>query len=226
MASIPRDGTILTGDLPTGQTARFSFRAPSDFWLRAVFNGLFAQLVYPEGWTQGGTATEQDAADIFGKIVWTISMSSDVGQLLTFATISLPAYCLPCDGASYLRADYPELFAAIGVLWGNVDSTHFNVPDLRGRTMINADPTGTPPFNISEVGGEVQHTLNTLEIPSHSHGNIPTFTTTAAGLEPALASVVVPFITTNTGSTGGDEPHNNMQPFAVVNWGIVYTDDH
>jgi microcystin-dependent protein len=39
---------------------------------------------------------------------------------------------LLCDGSSVLRADYPELFDVIGTIYGNVDSTHFNLPDYRG----------------------------------------------------------------------------------------------
>jgi microcystin-dependent protein len=225
MATIPAPGRILTGDLPTGQTARFSFRAPSDFWIRAVINGIFNRLVYPDAWTQGGIATEQDTADIFSKIVWTITMSSDIGQVLSFATIALPAYCLPCNGASLLRTDYPELFAAIGVLWGNVDGTHFNVPDFRGRVLVDAGAgSGLTPRAITDSGGAESIALGIPEMPTHAHSGIPTFVTTAAGLEPALASAQTPF-SIDTGTNGGGLAHDNMQPFVVVNWGIVYTDE-
>jgi|CXWL01.1.fsa_nt_gi hypothetical protein len=37
---------------------------------------------------------------------------------------------LACDGASYLRASYPNLFAAIGTTFGAADGTHFNVPTI------------------------------------------------------------------------------------------------
>lgn len=43
-----------------------------------------------------------------------------------------------CDGASYLRTDYPELFAAIGVMHGAVDDDHFNVPNLCTRVPVGA----------------------------------------------------------------------------------------
>lgn len=43
---------------------------------------------------------------------------------------------LECDGASYERAAYPELFTSIGTIYGSVDGTHFNVPDKRGRCGI------------------------------------------------------------------------------------------
>lgn len=36
------------------------------------------------------------------------------------------------DGSSVLRTDFPLLFAKIGVIYGNADATHFNLPDDRG----------------------------------------------------------------------------------------------
>lgn len=42
---------------------------------------------------------------------------------------------LLCDGASYLRADYPDLFNVIGTTYGSADGAHFNVPDYRDRVL-------------------------------------------------------------------------------------------
>lgn len=39
---------------------------------------------------------------------------------------------LECNGASYLRSTYPNLFNVIGTRYGAVDSNHFSVPDMRG----------------------------------------------------------------------------------------------
>jgi microcystin-dependent protein len=66
------------------------------------------------------------------------------GMVADYAGATPPAGWLLCDGASYLAADYPELFAAIGVLYGTSDAgVHFNVPDCRGRGSVgkgsNAD---------------------------------------------------------------------------------------
>lgn len=44
-----------------------------------------------------------------------------------------PVGWFECDGASLVRATYPELFAAIGTLHGAPDGTHFNLPDHRGK---------------------------------------------------------------------------------------------
>lgn len=55
---------------------------------------------------------------------------------------SVPAGWLLCDGASYLRATYPDLYAAIGTTYGAADGTHFNVPDLRGRVIVGHAAAG------------------------------------------------------------------------------------
>ncbi len=47
-----------------------------------------------------------------------------------------------CDGASYLRTDYPALFAEIGTTYGSADGDHFNVPDWRGRHPVGKGTHG------------------------------------------------------------------------------------
>lgn len=39
---------------------------------------------------------------------------------------------LKCDGSSLLREDYPDLFTAIGTIYGAADDYHFNIPDFQG----------------------------------------------------------------------------------------------
>jgi len=61
------------------------------------------------------------------------------GAILAYGGASAPSGWLLCDGASVLRADYSDLFDAIGTAFGAADGTHFNVPDLRGRFLRGAD---------------------------------------------------------------------------------------
>jgi hypothetical protein len=44
-----------------------------------------------------------------------------------------PTTYLICDGSLYLRSAYPQLFSAIGTIYGNTDGTNFRVPDLGAR---------------------------------------------------------------------------------------------
>jgi len=139
-----------------------------------------------------------------------------IGMIFPLVTIDPPPNVLPCDGSTYLRVDYPNLYDVLDTPF-IVDSDHFIVPDLRNRTIIGAGDT----FSNADIGGESEHTLVESEMPSHVH-TIPLTTTTLA-VEPGEVAVLspVPFFTANTGSTGGDGAHNNMQPYYALNYGIV-----
>ena len=84
-------------------------------------------------------------ADLTGDV--TGDLTGDVvnmaGFFFEFGGTVAPTGFLECDGASYLRATYPRLFAAIGTTWGSVDGTHFNVPDGRGATLRGTGSHGS-----------------------------------------------------------------------------------
>jgi microcystin-dependent protein len=62
------------------------------------------------------------------------------GTVLPFAGENAPAGWAICDGSTLLRADYQELFAAMGTIHGEGDgSTTFHLPDYRGRFLRGAD---------------------------------------------------------------------------------------
>lgn len=67
--------------------------------------------------------------------VGTVTITADIepGVITAYGGASAPTGWLMCDGTSYLRTDYADLFTAIGILFGAADGTHFNVPDLRER---------------------------------------------------------------------------------------------
>lgn len=128
-----------------------------------------------------------------------------------------------CDGDSLLRADYPELFAKIGTQYGAVDGTHFNIPDMRGRVPVGEGykdgNTGNPLFQQGTKTGEFDHTLTIDEMPEHTH-NAPV----SAALSGAVGNTAVygsgiylePRLATQL--TGGNDPHNNIQPSIGARW--------
>ena len=59
--------------------------------------------------------------------------NADIGFIKPYAGTSIPEGYLYCDGSAISRTAYPELFAAIGTVWGEGDGAEtFNIPDLRG----------------------------------------------------------------------------------------------
>lgn len=153
-----------------------------------------------------------------------INYSSPIGTILPYSSSIIPNGWLLCDGTSYIKSNYPELSTLLGDIWGG-DPTNFNVPDLRGRTLVGIDGgAGRITTNnlLANVGGEEKHTLTTDEIPSHSHPNTtpqPLADSNSGGDTHNYGNLG------NSGSVGGDLPHNNMQPYAVVNFIIKASND-
>jgi microcystin-dependent protein len=148
-----------------------------------------------------------------------ISYNSPLGTIVSTAASSVPSGWLLCDGASYSRTLYPELSELLGTQWGG-DTDSFNVPDLRGRTLVGSDGgTGRITTNntLASVGGEEKHQLNILELPTHNHTVFGDPYHTQGGPYPTLeaSSNGSSSFTTDIGS---DTPHNNLQPYAVVNY--------
>ena len=102
------------------------------------------------------------------------------GMVVPYVGASAPTGWLECDGASYLRATYPDLFTALGGTgspYGLPDGTHFNVPDLRGRVPVGPDDMGSGDAGrlsanqtLGASSGEEKHQLTTAELASHNHG--------------------------------------------------------
>jgi len=237
MSSYVRPGTVGTGDSISPTQIGYFFLAPADLWIEELIFGMLWDLTQAYRFTQVGAVTPEQAAEVFTNIWEGLNVATQVGTIITYAGLALPANALPCDGASYLRADYPALFAILGVLWGSADSAHFNVPDLQGRAGIGAGHgTGLSPRSITDQGGEETHVLTVSELASHSHTDAGHAHTYGGTL---LTSTVVPPpvdglspnpfpVSTGTGNaniqnTGGDQGHNTMMPFTVVNYGIIYT---
>lgn len=54
------------------------------------------------------------------------------GFIIGLPFSKIPTGYLKCDGSSLLRTDYPELYAAIGTIYGYKDNYHFNLPNFQG----------------------------------------------------------------------------------------------
>lgn len=82
------------------------------------------------------------------------STSVPPGTMLRFGGVGTPAGgFLLCDGSSYLRTDYPALFAVIGTKYGSIDASHFNVPDNGGWRGISTDTTSILNSTFTKLSG-------------------------------------------------------------------------
>lgn len=230
-------GTICTGDTLTTPLIRYEFFAPSDQWVLDAIFGFFDDYTWPAKFTPCGEVGIDQAAVAFSGILASLRRSAlNIGTIVAYAG-SLPSdpAVLPADGASYLRTDFPDLFAVIGTVWGADDADHFNVPDLRTRTLVMQGVTpDSSVWNLGDLIGEENHTLSLAETPGHTHtdlGHTHVEGNAAPVVGAAITGVPIPSAVptvgiTGTGSAnltsvGGDGAHNNTQLAAVIIYAII-----
>lgn len=61
------------------------------------------------------------------------------GAIMPYAMTTCPNGWIAANGASIARAVYPNLFAAIGTMYGSADGASFNLPDYRGLFLRGTD---------------------------------------------------------------------------------------
>lgn len=199
---------------------RFLIPADPD-WL-AIFMGALDDLRFAVNYEQIGGVTPEVVASTFAA-VFDLGNTEDfcmIGVVIPYATSTPPPFTLDCDGATYLRVDYPALYAALDATF-LLDADHFQVPDLRGRTVLGIGTgSGLSARSMGDSAGVERVTLDTSEIPSHAHTDgIAVPTVINGGLE-APASSAFPG-SGITGSAGGGASHDNMMPFFALGYAII-----
>lgn len=145
-----------------------------------------------------------------------------IGSMVPYGNVNPPTGWLVCDGSAISRTTYADLFKVIGTSYGAGDgSTTFNLPNLKGRVPVGLDSSDTDFNTIGKIGGEKTHTLTIQEIPAHNHllGLSGGGTETNAGLNYQQSSTWRYYDGNDiSGFAGGDQPHNNLQPYEVDCW--------
>jgi microcystin-dependent protein len=181
-------------------------------------------------------ATDNDLATHHHDTVYVkLSANSTVppGVVNPFAGTAAPPGWLLCYGQTVSRSTYSALFTVIGTTYGAGDgSSTFNLPDLRGRTLVGKDNMGGTEANritntnadiLGGTGGAEKHQLSVQEIPSHNH-SVQVLNVGGDGGEIAwdVGAADRTWVNKTTTSTGGDQPHNNMPPYLTLNYIIKY----
>jgi microcystin-dependent protein len=79
-----------------------------------------------------------------------------------------------CNGQTMSISQYSALFALLGTTYGGNGQTTFNLPDLQGRVAIHAGSgAGLPIYVQGQKGGATSVTLQTSNLPAHTHPVTP-----------------------------------------------------
>lgn len=137
-----------------------------------------------------------------------------------------------CNGQILPIAQNQALFSLLGTTYGGNGTTNFALPDMRGRVLIHngqSASSGTT-YTLGEVGGVEGVTLTVTQMPAHSHSvnavttdgnqNVPTGSlpanTKVLDKEYSDAAADTTMKSSMIGSTGGNQPHENRQPFVTL----------
>jgi|LakMenE18May11ns_1017448.scaffolds.fasta_scaffold9821511_3 microcystin-dependent protein len=140
-----------------------------------------------------------------------------------------PTGWLFCDGQEVLITTYQNLYNSLtsnGTTFpygtntngsGGAGSTHFRIPNFKGRVPVGKDSSQTEFDLLGETGGAKTHTLTIAEMPNHRHAFTVLGTPGSGNLTPSLSDNP-PVQTGFTGYEGGGEAHNNLQPYITINY--------
>ena len=166
-----------------------------------------------------------------------------IGEVRIFAGTFAPRGWAFCDGQLLPISTNQALFSLLGTTYGGDGRSSFALPNLNGKAPIGAGqgPRLTPRY-LGESGGQDKVLLQQTELPAHSHtatggtiaipGSVGTGNSdTPENTYPATSTKS--YIATTSGAmntvagtvqlyaTGGNQPHNNLQPYLVVRYIIA-----
>lgn len=207
------------------------FYVPFNDWYMNAATGQLNYLCSPNAWDDNPYIDPDNIAD-FTQPNWEDIQFMQVltGQIIPYplndmewinrAVGTEPSGLLPCDGGLYSAVSFPNLFDLIGYTFGGSGGA-FATPDLRARTVINADDMGTAQGAAgiitdswasasAGVGGEATVALDVTTLPIHAH-DADSHTHTLTPHTHAYTSAAV-----NATTIGPGAPQPTATPFPAL----------
>ncbi len=157
-----------------------------------------------------------------------------LGEIRCFGFNFAPRGWAACDGQLLPINSNQALFALLGTTYGGDGRTTFALPDLRGRVGVGeGSGPGLSQYRSGQSGGEETVTLTVDQLAAHGHG-VTAMKGRGKARTPVgrfLAKVTRGKAYGPTGDvqmngsmiaeTGGDQPHDNVQPYLALNYCIA-----
>jgi microcystin-dependent protein len=132
-----------------------------------------------------------------------------------------------CDGQLLPISQNTALFSLLGTTYGGDGKSNFALPDLQGRAPMHpGQGNGLSLHDLGETGGSETVTLLQTEIPAHTHAltasqadaieRTPSGQLLATGIavgQYGAPAALTPMSPSTVTPAGGDQPHNNVQPY-------------
>lgn len=201
--------------------------AINEFWIPHVL-AVLAPLARAEYWNSSDDEENQFAANEIERLMLALvthvedepAVTVPIGTIVAYAEYGAPAGWLPCDGRQWPIADYPALAALLGTRYGSASAGNFRVPNLRERVAVGVEEKLTTSWAhvIGATGGTATHALTVAELPPHQHA-VQAADAGSRGNRLARTNSATGQIDFNTVlPSGAAEPHENRQPYLVVNY--------
>jgi microcystin-dependent protein len=157
-----------------------------------------------------------------------------LGEIEIFSFNFAPRGWAQCNGQLLPINQNQALFSVLGTTYGGDGITTFALPDLRGRLVIHYGYVDG--YSLGEKAGEESHTLTSAEMPTAVHAfatnspgtlSIPGPDTILAGAQALDRRDVKIYAPADyspgmfSSMIGGSQPHDNMQPYLVLNYCIA-----
>ncbi|KQW46368.1 MULTISPECIES: phage tail protein [unclassified Roseateles] len=155
-----------------------------------------------------------------------------LGELKLMSFVYPPKGWALCNGQLLPIAQNQALFALLGTTYGGDGRVNFALPDLRGRAPLHHGAG----VSLGDKAGQEAVTLTAGELPTHGHALTATNDLANASVPGGAVPAAKPrgginrygpagsdsvMGSSSLASTGGNQPHPNMQPFTALSWVIA-----
>ena len=165
-------------------------------------------------------------------------MNPFVAEIRIFPFNFAPRGWAFCDGQLMSISQNTALFSLLGTTYGGDGKSTFALPNLQGNAPMHpGQGPGLSLHDLGESSGTQYVSLLDSEMPAHNHsvmadaadpGNVqgPTSSVVLARSSPFMYKAppvndAAPMADQALAPAGGDQPHNNMQPFLTLNFCIA-----